>query len=224
MQVEDYIPFSVATRLKILRAIVVLFFLSGVAAVLYGATLLLQAQQVYGTTGEELVSCPSTYSPQTETEPAKMITAISGGVHNPGMYSLPQGARIGDIIQAAGGLSAEADSAFISNALNLAKPISDGEGVYIPTQQDTEVTTACHAFLSYSVKTEHQEGTEESAGGGLLSINTASADELDTLPGIGEKRAEAIIEGRPYTSLSELVADGIVTESVFLDIESLIQL
>ena len=115
---------------------------------------------------------------------------------------------------------------FSQTGLNLAQPLSDGEGIYVPLQADSEVVSQCIqlvAMLSQNqVKSEVQ--TENAESGGLVSINAASFDALDALPGIGEKRAEAIIEGRPYTLVDELLERQIVTESVFEDIQDLIQL
>lgn len=201
-----------------------LFFIAGVGCVLGGAILFLRAQQAYGAAPEELVACPDIFPVGEQSNKTQMITAISGGVVHPGMYSLPVGARVGDIVEAAGGFSSGADPLFVEHQVNLAQQLTDGEGVYVPTSSDTDLSTRCEEYLAFQAPSKSVVSSESTELTGLVSINTASIEQLDTLPGIGEKRAEAIVEGRPYSMLHELVERKVVTESVFADIESLIQL
>jgi competence protein ComEA len=113
---------------------------------------------------------------------------VSGAVLSPGVYELDPDARLGDAILAAGGAAADADLA----QLNLARRLTDGEIVAIPAIQPTP-----------------GPGTPQpTAVAGAIDINTASAAELDTLPGIGPALADAIIEYRtehgPFGSVDEL--------------------
>jgi len=101
---------------------------------------------------------------------------VSGAVATPGVYRLDPDARLGDAIQAAGGAAPGADLA----QLNLARRLQDGEDLQIPVIRPTAGPgTVVSGALS-----------------GLIDINTASAIELDTLPGIGPALADAIIEYR----------------------------
>lgn len=120
---------------------------------------------------------------------ARTITVqVSGAVVDPGVYQLDPDARLGDAIAAAGGGSDQADLA----SLNLARRLQDGEDVDIPTTQPTPGPG--------TVTSAHEAGS--------IDINTASADELDSLPGIGPALADAIIEYRtdngPFGSVDEL--------------------
>jgi competence protein ComEA len=113
---------------------------------------------------------------------------VSGAVVSTGVYDLDPDARLEDAILAAGGASNEADLA----ALNLARRLKDGEDIEIPAIRPTPAP-----------------GTVVADGGEVrVNVNTASAEELDSLPGIGPALADAIIEYRsdngPFGSVDEL--------------------
>lgn len=101
---------------------------------------------------------------------------VSGAILVPGVYDLDPNARVEDAIFAAGGAAPDADLA----ALNLARRLQDGEAIEIPRIQPTPGPGTVVASFS----------------AGRVNVNTASAEELDTLPGIGPVLAEAIIEYR----------------------------
>ncbi|MDI9636939.1 ComEA family DNA-binding protein [Kamptonema cortianum] len=118
---------------------------------------------------------------QTETTPlsehvqsteGKILIHISGAVRQPGVVSLPVGARVLDAIQAAGGFDAGADQ----SRLNLAAVLTDGAKLDVPQQGSAESETV--------------------TPGGPVSINSASQTELESLPGIGPTLATRIIEYR----------------------------
>lgn len=118
---------------------------------------------------------------------------VSGAVAAPGVYELEEGARVADAVELAGGFLEGA----AENALNLARVLNDGEQVVVPTAEE-------HAA---------QQAAVESAGGtaslgGKVNINTASAEQLDTLPGVGESTAQKIIADReangPFSSPEDL--------------------
>jgi competence protein ComEA len=113
---------------------------------------------------------------------------VSGAVVSPGVYKLDPDARLEDAILAAGGSTGNADLA----ALNLARRLKDGENVEIPTIRPTPGPGTVPVGVDNN----------------LIDINEASAEELDTLPGIGPALADAIMEYRsnngPFASVDEL--------------------
>ncbi|OGV89439.1 hypothetical protein A2Z41_00415 [Microgenomates group bacterium RBG_19FT_COMBO_39_10] len=121
---------------------------------------------------------------------------LAGSVIQPGVYELPSNSRYKDLLARAGGLSANADRAWIEKNLNLAQELEDGQKVYIPSQGETG------EVAGESVK-------------GKININSASVSELDSLWGIGEARAKAIIENRPYASVDDLLDKKVIPANVF---------
>lgn len=95
-------------------------------------------------------------------------------VNNPGVIYLDEGSRICDAIKKAGGITADADI----NSLNQAEKVTDGQKIYVPLIGET--------YAGYS----------ENSKSSLININTAGVNELLTLPGIGESKANAIIAYR----------------------------
>ncbi len=138
----------------------------------------------------------------------QVVVHVTGAVASPGVVVLGQGARVADAIEAAGGATQEADT----DQLNLARVLSDGEQVRVP--REGEVLTDQEAGAgqvgeqpgqSASGAAHDGQGQEAS---GLVNINTASALELEGLPGIGPALAQRIVEHReangPFGSVDEL--------------------
>ncbi len=140
----------------------------------------------------------------------KIMVDVSGQVVNPGVYKLDSNARIQDALAAAGGLSADADRDFVSKAVNLAGKLNDGAKIYIPKVGES-------ASLS-------SVGNSISTTGGLISINSAQESQLESLPGVGPTTAGKIINGRPYSSLDELLNKKVVSKSTYGKIKDLISL
>jgi competence protein ComEA len=137
-------------------------------------------------------SASASASASASTELSTLVVHAAGAVNAPGLYTLPAGSRVNDLIAAAGGLAASADA----DRVNLAAPVADGERVYIP-----EVGEAVPPAEGPSV-----EGSASSSG--PVNLNTASVEELDTLPGIGPSIAQAIVDERerngPFRSVDDL--------------------
>jgi competence protein ComEA len=126
---------------------------------------------------------------------APIIVSVNGSVQQAGLYALPYGSRVNDAIQAAGGFSQEANV----GAINLAEILKDGEQVSVPSVLPT---------------TEGGASRVGSAVSGLININTASLEALDTLPAIGPVTAQRIIGYRaangPFVTIEGLLeVDGI---------------
>jgi competence protein ComEA len=134
---------------------------------------------------------------------------ICGAVTNPGVYEMDSGSRICDVLEQAGGFSEEASTTY----LNLAEFVSDGQKVYVPTQEELTVELLA------------EEETAE-AGSGKININTASKEVLVTLPGIGESKADSIIAYRTehggFSSIEEIMEIPGIKEAVFSKIKELI--
>ncbi|MDY0909638.1 ComEA family DNA-binding protein [Microbacterium sp. CFBP9034] len=120
--------------------------------------------------------------------PAALYVHLSGAVAVPGLYVLHEGARVVDAVAAAGGFGADADEA----AVNLARPIADGEQLHVPAVGEAVAPGP------------------ESAGDGRVDLNTADIAALDTLPRIGPAMAQRIIDWRDangrFTSIEDLLA------------------
>ncbi len=151
---------------------------------------------------------------------------ISGAVKNPGVYILQSGNRVIDLLDASGGISHFADVVYVNRQFNMAKQLSDGEQLYIPTKAETEKQLAVqfetNNINAWNDKT--QSGASVTTTQGPISINTSTKSELMKLSGIGEARATKIIENRPYSSVQELVGKEVLSSSLFKDLESQISL
>mgnify|MGYP002437437448 FL=1 len=112
---------------------------------------------------------------------------VDGAVVSPGVYRLKDGARVAQAIDAAGGLTAEADV----TGLNRASKVADGQKIYVPKVGEQQAAAAVGGAESSAATTP---GAGSSSG--LVNINTASAAELQTLSGIGPSMAQSIIDER----------------------------
>ena len=129
------------------------------------------------------------------------VVYVSGYVNNPGVYELSAGSRVIDAIDAAGGYSKEA----YDNYLNLASLISDGQMIYVPSEEEVESGSIERGVASgadgsgvggVTGGNGGGNGGNSSDSGTLVNINQASKEELMTLPGIGESKADKIIAYR----------------------------
>lgn len=125
-------------------------------------------------------------STENQNTTAEIIVHIDGEVVKPGIVSLPTEARITDAISAAGGLTELADT----SKINLAYSLQDGQKVYIPSINDTQVETYIQNDAGDNVI------VQDSSSSSLININSASQSELDSLPGIGPSTASKIIDYR----------------------------
>lgn len=115
---------------------------------------------------------------------AVIVVHIVGAIRRPGVYELPIGARVHDAIEEAGG--AEADAA--AGALNLARTLVDGEQLTILTESEYQASKTASA----------DAGSPPGAGAAasLINLNSATVDQLDSLPGIGPALAQRILDWR----------------------------
>ena len=146
-----------------------------------------------------------TETPAPTTTPGPLVVFVSGGVHSPGMYEVPAGARVGDALAKAGGLVTDADPALV----NQAEPLFDGAQVHVPLPQSpgaeaASTSGAPSTGLSGQSSAAAAGASPNASGGGLINVNTASLELLETLPGIGPAKAAAIIAERPFDTVEEL--------------------
>ena len=139
-----------------------------------------------------------------------VVVDVSGAVERPGVYRLPEGGRVGEALEAAGGLTDEADEDFMARRLNLAAKLVDGTKVYIPFVGELE-SGSLPADL---VDTNAGVTSGSVQGSGVVNVNTASEGELDSLWGIGKSRAADIAANRPYTDVGELKSKADLPDNV----------
>ena len=137
---------------------------------------------------------------------AGVVTAHAAGqVAAPGVYSVPAGARVADLVIAAGGLLPEADV----DRLNLAARVVDGTRVYIPRKGEPPPAEAAAGDPAAGAGATGAAGGGAGASAGPVDLNTATAAQLDTLPGVGPATASAILTYRSrhgrFKSVTELL-------------------
>jgi competence protein ComEA len=174
------------------------------------------SQPAFGVRGVVGAISSDSASPAPADAPAgTLFVDVEGAVEAPGVRQLPNGSRIGDAIAAAGGYGADVDIAAAGRTLNLASRLTDGQQINVPALGDPvdiggdgPATTAAPGNA-----------------GGLVDINHASSDELDTLPGVGPVTAQKIIDARteqPFATIDELQSRGVVGAATFDKLRDLI--
>ena len=146
--------------------------------------------------------------PQEEI-PAEIFVDVCGAVANPGVYEMDADSRVFQVIEAAGGFLPEAASA----SVNQAQPVSDGQQIYVPTQEEVEEGT-----MPAAIQQTETAGDSDTAGG-VVNINTADADTLKSLSGIGDAKAQAILAYREeygsFSTIEEIMQVPGIKESTF---------
>ena len=135
---------------------------------------------------------------------------VSGAVNTPKVCELAAGSRVEDALDQAGGLSAEADRDWVSESLNLAAKPADGDKLYIPRRGEVVGVVRGASLAEVPQLTGGGSSVEyrEPTVGGKVDINTAVKAELESLPGIGAVKAQAIIDYRahnPFNNIEEIM-------------------
>ncbi|HWQ15869.1 MAG TPA: ComEA family DNA-binding protein [Roseiflexaceae bacterium] len=142
----------------------------------------------------------------------ELVVYVSGAVQAPDVYRLPEGARVKDLVLAAGGLATDADI----ERVNLAAPLADGQHVSVPRLGAVGAEAAGAEGV----------GAGDAGADELVNINTAGPAELDALPGIGPALAERIIAHReangPFQAVEDLRAVKGIGASLFARIAPLV--
>jgi competence protein ComEA len=138
-----------------------------------------------------------------ETTSATLCVYVCGAVKTPGVYELPANSRYADAIKIAGGITKKGNP----NSLNLAQKVTDGEKIYIPLQGEAEEETTLVS----------------SSSNGLININTADEETLQTLSGIGKAKAEQIVAYRQshgnFKTIEEIMQVPGIKEGAFAKIK-----
>lgn len=139
---------------------------------------------------------------------SQVVVYICGAVKHPGVYKFTAGSRVNDAVNAASGFKKGA----ARTAINQARVLEDGEQITIPTlkqvkRKQLSKTTDGDNFQDKITDNENTDSSERESQDTLININTASAGELTSLSGIGQSRADAIIEYRQSNGKFQSIED-----------------
>ena len=156
--------------------------------------------------GAPASGAPAAGAPGTGAVPTEVVVHVAGAVVTPGVQRLPAGARVVDAVDRSGGARPDAELARV----NLAAPLVDGQQVYVPVAGETVPAPPPGASSPAGAGGRSPAGPSVDGGSGqLVNLNSATAEELDTLPGVGPATAEAILSHRdangPFTSVDQLL-------------------
>ncbi len=133
------------------------------------------------------------------TVAARLVVHVAGAVVRPAVYELGSDDRVDAAITAAGGPTPDADL----DGLNLAAALVDGQRVYVPRHGEVDPAT-----VASGAPTPGATGATVTVAPGPIDVNTATVDELQTLPGVGPATAAAIVDDRdrngPFASIADL--------------------
>ena len=151
---------------------------------------------------------PQTPTPQPQSE---LIVHVSGAVRQPGVYTMGSDDRAADALRVAGGPTDDADL----DSVNLARKLRDEEQLHIPVKREKVIDSRPVTQSNVPVTFE------------LLDLNSATIEELESLPGIGSKKAAAIVDYRetngPFRMIDDLVLVNGIGEGILGSIRHLVQ-
>lgn len=150
------------------RSTVLLWLLAGVAV-----TLVLARPRLGGVQRSQVAEAPVRIAPAPAG--GALVVDVTGEVRRPGVYRLREGARVGEALRRAGGLTADGDAA----SVNRAAKIADGQQIRVPARLESPAA-----------------GAGAGAAAGPLSLNAATAEQLEELGGVGPVTAQKIIDWR----------------------------
>lgn len=167
-------------------------------------------------------AAPTAQPPKTQTT---LVISVVGRVTNPGLVTLPNGARVADALKAAGGPTPGTDD----TTLNLARRLTDGEQIYvgIPTPPaDLQPSDNQPADPPGATGRKSGKGSLATDPATKINLNTATANQLQTLPGIGPTMAQRILTWRAqhgqFDSITQLKDVGGIGTAKFAKLEQLV--
>lgn len=179
--------------------------LAGLFACLIGFFILLNLNNLQDK-GIEIVSDESRESDPNRQK--RIFVEVSGEVVKPGVYEMPANARVFEVLEKAGGLTEDADRAFVDKTVNKAAKLVDGQKIFIPRSVDNQSSVLSARDLGPAE-------VNQNVSSYLININTDSFQKLDSLPGIGQTYAQRIIDHRPYSSIEDLKNKKVIPNSLF---------
>ncbi|TCI97362.1 ComEA family DNA-binding protein [Aeromicrobium sp. IC_218] len=164
------------------------------------------------TPGPDASATPGSAGGAQGAEPGPLVVDVAGKVRRPGIVELPPGSRVVDAIEAAGGVRGRPDT----TSLNLARKLVDGEQVLVGVE-------------AAAVPAAPAPGGAAGAGpvpGAVIDLNTATIEQLDTLPGVGPVTAQAILSWREehgsFTSVDDLLDVKGIGEATLAELRDLV--
>jgi competence protein ComEA len=204
----------------------VVFSLLSVAAI-GGATVFYLQQpeqksiEILAATPTETVVATATPLPPVTPTPAQVRVYITGAVAKSDVYFLPQGSIIKDVIEAAGGLTTEADPVRI----NQAQEIKDQQHIHVPLQGEENPPPPVQDGQLDTIQADGPTNTD-AVSGTLINLNTATLEQLDQLPGVGPAIAQRIIDYRQnvgsFTNIEQITEVKGIGDATFEKIKALI--
>lgn len=201
---EEEVPFYLSPKKRPVKPAVLVGIVSVVVIVAVVAAIALLGalsprpsfEVVKGVATESAETTQQGESSAAADETRTIVVHVGGSVRNPGVYELPESSRVNDAVVAAGGLADDAQT----DSVNLARNLTDGEQVLIPSEAEVEAAG--------QQTTPSQAPATAQPGLGKVNINTATAEALDALPGIGASTAAKIVADReangPFKTTDDL--------------------
>jgi len=157
----------------------------------------------------------ATVTPAATPTPGMVRVYITGAVAKSDVYFLPQGSIIKDVIEAAGGLNADADPERINQALEL----KDQQQIHVPRLDEADPPPPVQGGAEIDDAPVEDNASRSISAGGIININSATPDQLDTLPGIGPAIAQRIIDYREkiggFKSIEQITEVSGIGEATF---------